>query len=134
MLHSPIRYVERPAVSNEALNGLFEAAWPAHEPADFARTLAHCLTHYCAYAGERLVGFVKVAWDGDYHAFLLDPTVHPEFRRRGIGSELVRLAIEAARAAGLGYLHVDFEPDLAEFYRRSGFAPTQAGLIQLKGA
>jgi ribosomal protein S18 acetylase RimI-like enzyme len=134
MLHSPIRYVERPAASNDALNQLFDAAWPGHEASDFARTLPRCLTYFCAYSDERLVGFVKVAWDGDYHGFLLDPTVHPLFRRSGIGSELVRLAAAAARAAGLGCLHVDYEPQLGEFYRRSGFSPTQAGLIRFKPA
>jgi ribosomal protein S18 acetylase RimI-like enzyme len=134
MLHNPIRYVEKPPVSNEALNELFAAAWPAHEASDFALTLPRCLTYLCAYSNERLVGFVKVAWDGQYHGFLLDPTVHPELRRRGIGSELIRLATEATRAAGLGCLHVDYEPQLAELYRRCGFSPTQAGLIRLNVA
>jgi GNAT superfamily N-acetyltransferase len=81
--------------------------------------------------GERLVGFVNVAWDGGVHAFLLDTTVHPEFRRQGIGVSLVRCAADEARELGAEWLHVDYEPRYAEFYRRCGFRPTQAGLLKL---
>jgi GNAT superfamily N-acetyltransferase len=78
-----------------------------------------------------LIGFVNVAWDGGAHAFLLDTTVHPDFRRRGIATELVRRVAEAARARGAEWLHVDFEPHLETFYRGCGFAPTAAGLLRL---
>jgi GNAT superfamily N-acetyltransferase len=55
--------------------------------------------------------------------------VHPDFRRRGIATALVRLVTDAAR--GAEWLHVDYEPHLDEFYRRCGFAPTKAGLMRL---
>ena len=74
-----------------------------------------------------------VAWDGRQHAFLLEPTVHPDRRRRGIGRELVRRAEAAAREAGCEWLHVDYEPALAPFYEACGFKPTPAGLIRLDG-
>jgi predicted N-acetyltransferase YhbS len=119
-------------VSNEALNALFAAAWDDFRPYDFAPSLSHSLAYICAYEGERLVGFVKLAWDGDVHAFLLDPTVHPDVQRRGIGVELVRLAVDAARARGVEWVHVDYEPHLRPFYERCGFRPTDAGLIHLR--
>ncbi|WP_437818592.1 GNAT family N-acetyltransferase [Sorangium sp. So ce1078] len=122
-----------PAVSNDALNALFAASWPAHEPVDFARKHAHSLAFVCAFAGERLIGYVNLAWDGGVHAFLLDTTVHPAHRRRGVGRELVSRAAAVARERGMRWLHVDFEPHLAGFYRGSGFAPTEAGLMNLGG-
>jgi GNAT superfamily N-acetyltransferase len=79
-----------------------------------------------------LIGFVNVAWDGGVHAFLLDPMVHPDFRRRGIATELVRRVTEAARERGAAWLHVDFEPHLEAFYSGCGFAPTRAGLLRLR--
>ena len=81
---------------------------------------------------RRLIGFVNVAWDGGVHAFLLDATVHPEFGRRGIGTELVRLVAEESRARGAEWLHVDFEPALEGFYRACGFGSTAAGLMKLR--
>jgi GNAT superfamily N-acetyltransferase len=89
------------------------------------------LAHVGAYDGERLVGFVNVAWDGGVHAFLLDTTVHPEFQRQGIATTLVRRAAELARERGAQWLHVDYEPHLEGFYRGCGFRPTLAGLIAL---
>jgi GNAT superfamily N-acetyltransferase len=121
-----------PPIDNPALNELFAAAWPRHRPFDFGRDLAHALVYICAYAGDRLVGYVRVAWDGSVHGFLLEPTVHPDFRRRGIGTALVAEARRQAAAHELEWLHVDYEPELDAFYKNCGFVPTLAGLIRLK--
>jgi GNAT superfamily N-acetyltransferase len=115
----------------EEINRLFEAAWPHHEWTDFSPVLERSLVFVCAREAGRLVGFVTVAWDGGVHAFLLDTTVHPDWQRRGTGSQLVHRAALAARSRGSEWLHVDYEPHLATFYRGCGFRHTEAGLIDL---
>ena len=83
-------------------------------------------------ADRLLVGFVNVAWDGGDHAFLLDTKTRGDCQRRGIGTELVRMAVDGAMAEGCEWLHVDFEPQLRGFYIEAcGFRPTDAGLIHL---
>jgi GNAT superfamily N-acetyltransferase len=125
-------YQEKPPLENGALNALYFVSWPRHREYDFTLTLEVCMTYFGAFAPDgEWIGFVKVAWDGDCHAFLLEPTVHPAWRRRGIGRELVRLAEEAARQRGLEWLHVDYDPELEPFYASCGFRPTPAGLIRL---
>ena len=57
-----------------------------------------------------LVGFVNVIWDGGNHAFLLDTKTRSNWQRRGVGTEIVRRAVNLARAAGCERLHVDFDP------------------------
>ena len=99
--------------------------------AEIAKVHDHSLTHACAYLGGVLVGYVNVAWDGGVHAFLLDPTVHPDYRHRGIGTELVRAMVSHLGGRGLDWLHVDYRPELEGFYRDCGFKPTTAGLIRL---
>ena len=127
----------RPPLDNEALNALFSVGFPSWqtEPdtSDWQQVLGHSLTYVCAYDAGALVGFVNVAWDGRAHAFLLDTRVHPDYRRRGVGRELVRQAAEAAKSAGCEWLHVDYEDDLTPFYEACGFRPTAAGLIRLNG-
>ena len=93
----------------------------------------HSLGWVCAHAGERLVGFVNVAWDEGVHAFLLDTLVTSDLRRQGIARELVARAVAGARDAGCEWLHVDFEgADLRAFCMDAcGFRPTKAGLIAL---
>ena len=41
-----------------------------------------------------------MVWDGATHAFVLDTLVATEARRRGVGTSLVRLAVDRARDAG----------------------------------
>ncbi|MBF6594195.1 MAG: GNAT family N-acetyltransferase [Thermaceae bacterium] len=125
-----IRLETNPPVSNEALNELM--AWASHKPSDFSHQLNMSLAYVCAYEDERLIGFVKLGWDGGIHAFLLDTTVHTEYQRRGIGRQLVRRALEVARERGLEWVHVDYQPHLETFYQSCGFRPTLAGLVNLK--
>lgn len=120
-----------PYPSDVALRELWLSAWGDGGPASWQGILARSLVHVGAYDGARLVGYANVAWDGGVHAFLLDTCVHADYRRQGIATRLVKAAEEAARARGAQWLHVDFEPHLAGFYRGCGFRPTEAGLIGL---
>lgn len=122
-----VRYGSRPVINSEEW-----ARLEADPEWDWSLVLLRSLTWVGAYQDEGLVGFVNVAWDGGVHAFLLDPRVHPTFRRRGIGTELVRRAARVARRCGVEWLHVDFEPALKPFYDACGFRPTEAGLIRLQ--
>jgi hypothetical protein len=80
----------------------------------------------------RLVGFVNVAWDGATHAFILDTLVAVTQRRARLGTRLIEVATEHARAAGCEWLHVDFDDHLRAFYYDAcGFTPTNAGLVRL---
>lgn len=121
-----------PVVTNDQFNTLFASAWGDHVPSDFQPLLRHSLLYVCAYQQQRLVGFVNMAWDGGVHAFLLNTTVHRDMQRQGIGIELVKTAVTAARQAGIEWVHVDYEPHLKGFYTKCGFRPTEAGLCNLK--
>ncbi|HEY0637782.1 MAG TPA: GNAT family N-acetyltransferase [Pseudonocardiaceae bacterium] len=127
-------YEWRGAFGNDELNALHAEAFEHAPRADdwWGQVNRHSLGWVCARAGDTLVGWVNVAWDGDTHAFILDPVVARAAARRGIGTRLVREATEAARAAGCEWLHVDFDEHLRGFYLEScGFTPTPAGLIRL---
>lgn len=124
--------IERnPPIASTELNTLRTAAWEQVGDQDWEPVLARGLGWVGARDGERLIGFVNVAWDGGVHAFLLDTTVHPEYQRQGIGRALVAEAVAFAREGGAEWLHVDYEDELDSFYRGCGFRPTLAGLIDL---
>jgi GNAT superfamily N-acetyltransferase len=120
-----------PQVTSTELDELFAASWCGHEPRDWTAVLKRSLVYLCAYQEQCLVGFVNVAWDGGVHGFILDTTVHPEMRRRGIGRRLVMRAASEARNRNVEWLHVDFEPHLRGFYEICGFRSTEAGLLNL---
>lgn len=125
-------YRVSPNISDEEMNALRDASRPDHIPQQFAPVLERSLAYVTAHDGDRLIGFVNVAWDGGEHAFLLDTLVHPEFRHRGIGTELVNRAVSETCRRDIKWIHVDFEPHLRGFYADCEFRPTEAGLIRLK--
>jgi len=129
-----ISYQWRGSVRNPELNALHAEAF-GHRPLDDdweAQIAGHSLGWVCARDDGKLVGFVNVAWDGGVHAFILDTLVATAARRHGIGTWMVTIAAEQARAARCEWLHVDFEEHLRSFYLDScGFRPTGAGLIAL---
>lgn len=127
------------AIDDQALSELHQRAFGKQtggqtgETLPWAQRLArHSLTWIGAFDRDVLVGFVHACWDGGLHAFVLDTAVDPRHQGHGLGRALARrLAVEAA-AAGCEWLHVDFEPELATFYRETcGFEVTKAGLLHL---
>jgi GNAT superfamily N-acetyltransferase len=133
-----IDYAWRGEFTNAEVNALHAEGF-GHEILDNAgsdfrgQVEAHSLGWVCARTtAGMLVGWVNVIWDGAAHAFVLDTVTSPAHQRQGIGTALVALAVQQARAAGCQWLHVDFEPHLMAFYLDScGFRPTKAGLIRL---
>jgi GNAT superfamily N-acetyltransferase len=92
----------------------------------------HSLGWVVARDAERLVGFVNVLWDGLVHAWIQDVMVANRVGRRGVGTQLVGRARDAARDAGCEWLHVDIHDHPRDFYFGAcGFRPTNAGLIRL---
>ena len=130
-------YTWRGEIDNTALNKLHAEGFghPRTESDWHTQLHQHSLGWVCATGDEgELAGFVNVAWDGDCHAFILDTLVAAHTRHQGIGTQLVAVAAERARAAGCEWLHVDFEPHLTSFYFQAcGFTSVPAGLIALAG-
>src|SRR5207248_2148143 len=125
-----------PKISNDEMDALRVDGFPNHVVGhDWTRQLERSLLWIGAYDGERLVGFVNLAWDGGVHAFLLDTAVAIDMRHRGIGTQLVREALEAARERrGLEWVHVDADEQLMrDFYGPAGFEPTPAGIVNVAG-
>ena len=133
-----IAYEWRGSVTSDELKRLHAEAFDtrAYDESDWnwRDILAeHSLGWVVARDGAELVGFVNVAWDGLVHAFILDTMVQADSGRQGVGTRLVGVATDRARAAGCEWLHVDFEEHLASFYFGAcGFSPTSAGLIALR--
>jgi GNAT superfamily N-acetyltransferase len=130
-----VSYEWRGEFTNARVNALHAEGF-GHRPLDEDwkdQVSRHSLGWVCAVEGGELVGFVNVPWDGGVHAFIIDTMVAASAQRRGVGTRLIEVAAENARAAGCEWLHVDFEDELRPFYFAScGFTPTNAGLIALR--
>jgi ribosomal protein S18 acetylase RimI-like enzyme len=79
--------------------------------------------------GDRLVGMARLLSDGVVNAYLLDVWTASAYRRRGIGSHMVRFL--AALVPGQ---HIGLQTDDAQsFYRRLGFRPQPAFMSLVVG-
>lgn len=74
-----------------------------------------------AYLGQSMVGIVRVVSDGVLYAMVYDLIVHPDHRRRGIGSELLRRAIAACEIAHIREVQLFCASGLRDWYRGFGF-------------
>ncbi len=83
-------------------------------------------TTLVALEGDALRGSVSLIvhdleeWKGTYSPWLASLYVRPDARGRGIGGELVRRALEAARASGVKRLYV-VAAHSEDFYARQGW-------------
>jgi len=80
---------------------------------------------FVAMAGDRPIGMASLIEDDmktrpDLSPWLAAVYVLPEFRKRGVGSSLVRAMMAEAMALGVERLHL-FTPDQMAFYRRLGW-------------
>ena len=74
---------------------------------------------------KQLVG-VGMLVGNQRHAELVDGTVHPDFRRQGIGRVILSERIAFAREEQIRYVgltHDERSPWLKEYYERHGFKP-----------
>ena len=104
------------ALTAEAFLKLVNRVWPGEY--DLERTeaaLARTL-NITAREGGELVGCLRILSDGCYFGTITELLVLPAYRRRGIGSQLLRLARENAPTL----LYFGAQPGLEPFYERNG--------------
>ena len=104
------------ALTAEVFLKLVNRVWPGEY--DLERTeaaLARTL-NITARDGDELVGCLRILSDGCYFGTITELLVLPAYRRRGIGSQLLRLARENAPTL----LYFGAQPGLEPFYERNG--------------
>ena len=92
-----------------------------NQPQMLEQSLAHSLAIYVARDGEEIVGLVRLVGDGFSSVFVQDLIVLPSYQRRGIGSDLMKEALENFKEAYQVQLATDQTEKNVEFYRSMGF-------------
>jgi ribosomal protein S18 acetylase RimI-like enzyme len=106
--------------------GLARRIWPREYDASSAEAALARTTNFCAWDGPRLVGSVRVLSDGYFLSTVPEILVDPEYQRRGIGRELMRLALASAPR---GKLFFGAQPQSEAFFRHIGAASGPAGMV-----
>jgi ribosomal protein S18 acetylase RimI-like enzyme len=131
-----IRYRESlDGVTADRLAGFWEG-WPARPSAEtHLRILAGSEKVVLAIdtaSSDRVVGFITAVGDGVLASYIPLLEVLPEYRGRGIGSELVRRMLELL--GGRYMVDLVCDEELVPFYERFGMTRHGAMILRRPGA
>ena len=70
---------------------------------------------------RRAVGMGRVISDGVSDGYIQDLVVLPQFRKSGIGTQIVAALINRCLESGITWIALIAEPDTKQFYRPLGF-------------
>ena len=85
------------------------------------QALSHSLVIYVALDGDTVVGLVRLVGDGFSSIFVQDLIVLPIYQRKGIGSALMKEALEAYKDVYQVQLVTEQTERTLGFYRSMGF-------------
>ena len=119
-----IKITKETSVSIDDVLHLYQAVgWTnyTNQPQMLAQALTHSLAIYLARDGEKIVGLVRLIGDGFSSVFVQDLIVLPSYQRQGIGSALMKEALEDYKDAYQVQLVTDQTERTLGFYRSLGF-------------
>lgn len=86
---------------------------------------------FSARHDERLVAFCRILTDFVFRASLWDILVHPDHQGRGLGTALLRYALDHPAVKPIPLI-VTYTSDLVPFLRRLGFASDEGNMQLLR--
>ena len=92
-----------------------------NQPKMLEQSLSHSLVIYLALDGDAVVGLIRLVGDGFSSVFVQDLIVLPTYQRQGIGSALMKEALEDYKDAYQVQLVTEQTEKNVGFYRSMGF-------------
>lgn len=88
-------------------------------------------TCFAAMSEDEIVGVILAGNDGR-RGYLYHTAVHPNYRKKGIGTKLVEAAVQALKDEGIhkaALVVFERNKDGNAFWEKQGFTDTQSGMI-----
>ena len=116
----------------DELSSLYVAAGMGNKaPADIKTAFTNSMFKCFVYDSGKLIGVGRALADGFDAAYICDIAVHPDYQGQGIGSDMMRWAVERAKARGAHIVQLTTHKSRADahsFYERLGFKGTHLGM------
>ena len=123
-------YVCNEAVSVKELADLRESiGWNRMEN-EYKNPLLTSYYHIAVYEKEVLIGYIDCVSNGVTDAYIQDLMVHPDYQRRGVGTDLMKKMIDYLKKKHIYMISVVFEEKLKPFYEKFGFFSMLCGQME----
>ena len=119
---------DRPVSQKEIESLRLAVGWDKME-GKYQQILKNVYTYYTVHVKDELVGFISVLSDGVADALLFDLMVHPDHRKKGVGSELVKTAVRDLKSEEIKFIQTVFCKKDEPFFEKIGFDILCAGII-----
>ena len=123
-------YVCNEAVSVKELADLRESVGWNRMEKEYKNPLLTSYYHIAVYEKEVLIGYIECVSNGVTDAYIQDLMVHPDYQRRGIGTELMTIMINYLKQKHIYMISVVFEENLKPFYEKFGFFNMLCGQME----
>ena len=90
--------------------------WPGDYDAERTQSALSRTLNITAYDGAKLIGCLRILSDGYYFGTITELLVLPDYRHKGVGSTLLRLA----KANTPTMLYFGSQPQAEGFYEKNG--------------
>jgi len=122
-----IDYRDQPAaLTPEQFIALATKIWAREYDVAATRDALARTMNISAWDGDRLVGTVRILTDGYFFSTVPEIMVDPDYRRQGIGAELMRRALAVTPG---GVLFFGAQPGQEAFFERAGFRRGLTGFV-----
>ena len=105
------------------------AGWKAYtrEPARLMQAIRNSNYVLMAREGSKLVGLIRTVGDGTTITYIQDILVHSDYKRRGIGRQLMRRTLDKFAGVRQKVLLTEDNPETRGFYESLGFLSCDRG-------
>ena len=125
-----INYSENIPQDENSLISLYEnAGWTAYtrDPAKLIQAIRSSEYILVAMEGNKVVGLIRTVGDGITITYIQDILVHSDYKRRGIGRQLMQRTLDKFAGVRQTVLLTDDNPETRGFYESMGFLSCDRG-------
>jgi len=127
-----LNYTIKGAVTPKQISELRKSVgWNGMENS-LKKSLPNSYFYICCYDNDNLVGYLDVVSNGITDSYIQDVIVNPAYQGKGIGTEMMNMAINKLKQDGVYAISVLFDKDLLSFYQKFGFHIMMSGQMNTR--
>lgn len=122
-----LNFRERPISASQVKRLYNDANWWEERDEQEIEKMLHRVISVGAWADDRLIGFARAVSDGNFRAYVEDVVIHKDYKRSGIGTQLVGKLLE--ELSYIDVISLFCEEELIPFYEKNHFKSSKSQFV-----